>query len=495
MDKDLLIETHNISKSFPGVYALKNMDFSLEKGEIHALLGENGAGKSTFIKILAGMYQPDCGNIEVEGMDTTFKNPSESINKGISVIHQELNLASNISVAENIFLGRFPQLLFGVVKRKSMFHQSKIILEKVGLNVSPNTRVVGLSIAQQQLLEIAKALSLDAKVLIMDEPTSSLSPNEIKKLFSIMRELKSQGIGIIYVSHKLDELFEVCDSVTVLRDGEKVKTLKISETNHDELISLMVGRKVDNSYTRVSGAGNEIILQVDNISNDKLDNISFQLKKGEILGFSGLMGAGKTEIARAVFGIDQVTSGEVYIDGKKLPPRSPSKSKEFGIGFLPEDRKRDGLFLSLSVKMNMTISILNQITKSGVISKSKEIKCADEQVDALKIKTPSLVQKINNLSGGNQQKVILARWLLSNKLKVLIIDEPTRGIDVGAKFEIYHILNELAKQGVSIIAMSSEMQELFNICDRIIVLREGKITAELSKDEANQENIMKNSIY
>lgn len=494
MKDHILIETFNISKSFPGVQALKGMDFQLKEGEIHALLGENGAGKSTFIKILAGIYAPNCGSIILDGREVNLQIPADSIKKGISVIHQELNLASNISVAENIFLGRLPHKALGVVSKRTLHKEAKKLLEKVGLDVSPSTRVRSLSIAQQQLLEIAKSLSLDAKVLIMDEPTSSLSPNEIKLLFNIMRELKANGIGIIYVSHKLEELFEICDSVTVLRDGEKIKSLAIKDTCKEELINLMVGREVNNSYTRSCRASDETILKVEGLSNYKLDNISFDLKKGEILGFSGLMGAGKTEISRAIFGIDRISEGAVYIDDRKLPPGNPAKSREYGIGFVPEDRKQEGLFLPLSVKENMTVSTLSQISRYRIISRTNESKNANLQIEALKIKTPSLAQKICNLSGGNQQKVILSRWLLSKKLKVLIVDEPTRGIDVGAKFEIYNILSDLSKQGVSIIVMSSEMQELLNLCDRIIVLREGRITAELSKEEANQESIMKHSI-
>ncbi|MGI6778130.1 MAG: sugar ABC transporter ATP-binding protein [Acetivibrionales bacterium] len=493
MQNNFLVEAKNIDKSFPGVYALKKVDFSLKKGSVHALLGENGAGKSTFIKILGGIYQSDGGELFIEGKKVDINNPAEAISKGISIIHQELNLADNLSIAENIFFGRLPSKSFGVVDRKTLYNKADELLKKVGLNIGADTKVRFLSIAQQQLIEILKAISLDAKILVMDEPTSSLSPGEIEVLFNIIRELKANGIGIIYVSHKLDEIFDVCDMVTILRDGEKIKDLEVRNTNSQELISLMVGRELKSDYKREGSCitEKEEVLNVRGFSNWKLKDINFSVKKGEILGFSGLMGAGKTEIARALFGLDPLFKGEMSVGNERMEKITPQCCKKNGIGYVPEDRKSEGLFLSLGVNTNMSISTLEQYSNIGIVSKRNERKKVHEQINALKIKTPSQIQKVSNLSGGNQQKVILSRWLLSDNLKVLIIDEPTRGIDVGAKFEIYNILSSLADRGLAIIIMSSEIEELLYICDRIAVLREGRITAELDRSEACQENIMK----
>lgn len=490
----MLVRTKGITKHFPGVRALSEVDFELDRGEIHAILGENGAGKSTLIKILAGFFKPDEGTIEIEDKLISFDTPHDSITAGIGVIHQELNLALNLSIAENIYFGRLPQNRIGIVNKKKLYSDSEKILRKIGMDINPATKVRFLSIAQQQLVEIAKAISQNAKIVIMDEPTSSLSPKEIALLFDIMRELKQHGIGIIYVSHKLDELFAVCDKVTILRDGCHIKTLDIANTNEEEMIRLMVGRCVTNLVNRSNETQIDVAMKVTGLTSYKLKNISFNIHKGEIIGFSGLMGAGKTEVARAIFGLDSIENGDIEINGKSLKTGKPHLSRQNGLGFVPEDRKQDGIYAGLSVQNNMTISTLNQVSMMGKINSSKEELAVNNQIEILRIKTPSLRQKIANLSGGNQQKVILSRWLLSENLKVLIIDEPTRGIDVCAKFEIYQIMSELAQKGIAIIVMSSEMQELIGLCDRIFVLKEGQIRGEVNKLDASEETLLRYAV-
>ncbi|MBC5648894.1 sugar ABC transporter ATP-binding protein [Christensenella tenuis] len=489
----ILLRAENITKDFPGVKALDHVKFELEKGEVHALLGENGAGKSTLIKILCGVYHQDSGQIYVDDKPAEINSAKDALDLGISTIHQELNIADNLSVAENIFFGRLPNKR-GLVDRKSLVRDAKKILDRIGLQVDPQTKARFLSIAKKQMLEIGKSLSLNARVIIMDEPTSSLSPEEIDTLFDIIRELKRQQISIIYISHKLEEIFEVCDRITVLRDGQYIGTAQTGQTNKEELIKMMVGREANIDYKRNCSTCGKTILQVKELTTDKIKKVSFEVKAGEIVGFSGLMGAGKSEIARALFGLDEVRCGTVALDGKTLDKVTPICCMQQGIGYVPEDRKADGLFLNLTVGENMSVSSINQFTKGPVINKKAEMVSSQEQVAQLKIKTPSLKQKIRNLSGGNQQKAIIARWLLKSGLKLLIIDEPTRGIDVGAKFEIYTILSQLAQNGVALLVMSSEIEELTNMCDRIIVMREGRISAVLNNEEADQTSIMKYSV-
>ncbi len=495
MKSNVLLEACNISKSFPGVKALDDVSIQIERGEVHALIGENGAGKSTLIKILGGIYHHDNGKIVVDRNDVNIKSAREAINLGISIIHQELNLADNMTVAENIFFGRIPTNKLGIVKKKELEIKTKDILSRVGLNIDVDTKVRYLSIAQKQMLEIGKSLSLNARLIIMDEPTSSLSPTEIKLLFNIIRGLKNQGVSIIYISHKMEEIFEVCDRATVLRDGQLIGTINAKDTTKEQLINMMVGREVNIVYDREKSYNNETILEVKNISNEKLKDISFDVKKGEIIGFSGLMGAGKSEIARALFGIDTITSGEILLNEVKCNKLLPHLNVCQGMGYIPEDRKLDGLFLNLTVKENMSIASINSFKKGIMIKKALEKDQVMNNVEKLSIKTPSIKKKIRDLSGGNQQKVIIARWLLKKGLKLLIIDEPTRGIDVGAKFEIYEILSKLAEKGISVLVMSSEIEELLNISDRIIVLREGTITAILDGKNTGQTEIMKYSVY
>ncbi|GHU63198.1 ribose import ATP-binding protein RbsA [Clostridia bacterium] len=489
-----LIRTEGINKYFPGVHALKNIDFDLKVGEVHTLLGENGAGKSTLIKILSGLYEPEEGKIFLDDKETVFHNAKAALDSGISVIYQELNLSLNISITENIFFGRLNPNKFGFINWKELHTEAKKWMSKIGLNVSPSMKVKYLGTAQQQLLEIAKALATNAKVIIMDEPTSALSPHEIKILFDIIRDLKSKGIGIIYVSHKLDELYEIGDRVTVFRDGHKIETLNVADTTPDSLIKSMVGREIISTIDRKDESTPDFMLEVKDVSTNLVDSVSFDIKKGEIIGFSGLMGAGKTEISRALFGLDAMTAGSIVIEGTEYKQVTPELCAACGIGYVPEDRKATGLFLDLSVRDNISIATMKQLKKGPFIDFDKQAETVQRLIDRLSIKTPTQLQKTRNLSGGNQQKVILARWLLHSNLKLLIVDEPTRGIDVGAKQEIYSILDDLSKRGIAIIIMSSEMPELITMCDRILVMKLGRLNAILNKDEISQERIMEAAV-
>lgn len=487
-----ILRMEKIHKRFPGVHALKGVDFRLERGDIHALLGENGAGKSTMIKILAGIYTMDDGSITIEHNKCTIKSVHDSQKYGISVIHQELCLVPNMNVAENIFLGKEPshdKSFF--IDNKKLYSDAQKLINSLGLDIQATEKVSTLSVAQQQMVEITKALSINAKILVMDEPTSSLTQNEVEILFRTIRKLKINNVSIIYVSHKLEEIFEISDKITVLRDGNYISTKETRQTNRNELITMMVGRELTQFYLKADRKQNdEIIFEVKNIyRKGDLNNISFSLRKGEILGLAGLVGAGRTELARAIFGIDSIDSGEIYIRNIKCKIKTPRDAMKNGIAYVPEDRKQQGLFLYSSVGYNITMLVLNQFIKIVGINKNKENTIVKNYVDKLSIKTPHNKQLVNNLSGGNQQKVVLAKWLASEP-KVLILDEPTRGIDVGAKAEIYSIMSMLAKNGVSIIMISSELTEIINMCDRVLVMSNGRLTGNLSGNDVNQEQIM-----
>jgi ABC-type sugar transport system ATPase subunit len=484
-----LVEMKEIHKKFPGVHALQGVEFELQEGEIHALMGENGAGKSTLIKIIAGVYSYE-GNYRLYGNQAEIHDPIDAIKQGVSVIYQELNLVYDLSVAENIFFGRLPVSRSGRVLWKQLYEKSSELLKSVGLTVSPRKKVRFLPVAQQQLVEIAKAISLQARVLIMDEPTSALCPEEIDKLFALMAGLKKQGVGIIYVSHKLDEVFRVADRVTVFRDGAYVGTKPINELDEKKLINMMVGRELSAMLPKTTPVIGDTVFEVENLSTEKVRNITFSVKQGEIVGFSGLMGAGRTELAYALMGLDSRLSGSIRVSGKELAAHNPVKSRSMGIGLIPEDRKQDGIFPDLGVRENMSIVSLSQITKRSRISHSGEASLVGSMIEKLSIRASSMNQLIANLSGGNQQKVIVARWLMKKNLKVLIIDEPTRGIDVGAKAEIYSILDTLAHQGLAIIMMSSEMPEILGMCDRIFVMTGGRINGEFAAGEADQESLL-----
>lgn len=494
MINDYVVSVKNVCKFFPGVCALDKVDFNLLRGEIHALVGENGAGKSTLIKILSGVYTCDEGMCFIEGKNVDILSGAHGIHKDVGVIYQELNFAGYLSVAENIMFDKLP-VKYGVVQWKEAYRSAQTYMEMVGLNVSPKAKVQQLSIAQKQLIEIAKAISQNAKVIIMDEPTSALSPTEILNLFSVIKSLKEKGVSIIYISHKLDEILDISDRITVLRDGCVVDTILSADVSRDDLITMMVGRQMTELFPSRNRVGEtETLFEVRGLSTDRVENISFYVGQGEIVGFSGLMGAGRTEMANALFGIDKKSSGTVLLNGHELILDSPLSARKAGLGYVTENRKELGIFPGLTVKQNISVSSLEQYAKFGVISTAAENSDVKEMVQDLSIKTPGIQQIISKLSGGNQQKALLARWLIKKNLKVLVVDEPTRGIDVGAKLEIYKILNALSVRGLAIIIISSEMTELLGVCDRIYVMRNGRITGEHIAEKASEKELLEDAI-
>lgn len=488
---DLLLKMENIKKTFPGVIALQNVAMDLHRGEVHAIVGENGAGKSTLMKILSGIYQPDQGALYYKGQKTTINGTQEAQSLGICIIHQELNLAPHLTVAQNIFLGREPLIYGRFLDEKKLNQMAKEILESLHLDILPTTLVKNLSVSKQQMVEICKALSVKSEILIMDEPTSALSEAEIDELFRIIHKLKKEGVGIYYISHRLEELKHIVDRVSVLRDGNYIGTWDFAQLTLDEIVAKMVGRSLVDKFPPRNLKVGEKIFEVRNIVRQGvLKNISFKLHKGEILGIAGLMGAGRTELARAIFGADQKDSGRIELEGKEIHVNSPLEAIKAGIAYLSEDRKREGLALKLQVDENITLASVSSVSNLfGVISKRDEKKVSEKFVKNMRIKTPSLDQKVVNLSGGNQQKIVIAKWLCRNS-KVIIFDEPTRGIDVGAKYEVYELMNALVEQGVGVIMISSELPEIIGMSDRIIVLHEGELTGELNKSEASQERIL-----
>ena len=486
-----LLEMNDVSKRFLGVHALKGVHFDLRCGEVHALVGENGAGKSTLMKVLTGIHQPDSGEIFFEGKPYAVKNIGEAQNLGISMIHQELNMMNDLTVAQNVFIGR--ELKKGPwLDDAGMVRETQTIFDRIGIKIDPKTKLGRLTVGKQQMVEIAKAVSRDCKLLILDEPTAALTQTEIEDLFRIMGDLKAKGIGMVYISHRMDEISRISDRITVMRDGEYVGTVDTVSVTKDDIINMMIGRVVyedPKTHSEVPEDA-ETVLEVRNLSSGNLfKDVSFKLRKGEILGFSGLMGAGRTEVARAIFGADPRDGGEIFVNGKRVNIKTPEDAVKLGIGYLSEDRKRYGLLLDKSVAENTALASIDKYTKGGIIN-DRQIKAeAREENAKLRTKTPSMEQLLKNLSGGNQQKVIIARWLIKNS-DILIFDEPTRGIDVGAKSEIYTLMNQLAKQGKSIIMISSELVEILRMSDRILVMCEGRKTGELDISEANQENIM-----
>lgn len=486
-----LLQMKGISKSFPGVNALTNVQLDLHYGEVLALVGENGAGKSTLMKILTGIYEKDEGEIIFEGKPITPKNTKEAQELGISIIHQELNLMQDLTIAQNIFIGREPTTGFNFfLKEKELNERASKLFESLNINLNPETKISKLTVAKQQMVEIAKALSFNAKILIMDEPTAALTESEIETLFNIIRRLKENGVGIIYISHRMEELKVISERITVLRDGQYIDTLQTDKTDINEVVSLMVGRELFiESKKRQIQEDSVNKLEVKNLTNHYVKDINFELKKGEILGLAGLVGAGRTEVARAIFGADPIQRGEIYIDGKKVTIKQPSDAVKAGIGYLSEDRKRFGLMVNMNVSENIFISSINKYLKGPFVKESIIKKISEEYKEKLDIRTPSIFQKVNHLSGGNQQKIVIAKWLLRDS-DILIFDEPTRGIDVGAKGEIYELLDQLAAEGKSIIMISSELPEILRMSHRIIVMCEGRITGELTSEEATQEKIM-----
>ena len=490
---DLLVEMTDISKSFPGVHALDGARFELRAGEVHALVGENGAGKSTLMKVLSGIYRADAGTIRVKGAEVEINTPRAAQDMGISIIHQELNLMGHLSVAQNIFIGREPRRGVGFwLDEKALNRNAKALFEELHIHLDPRARVSGLAVAQQQMVEIAKALSFRSDVLIMDEPTAALTDTEIDELFRIIRHLREGGAGVVHISHRLEELKQISDRVTVMRDGRYIDTVNTAEVGIQEIIAMMVGRTIFEEAPELPEVPNEeVVLEVRNLNRGRvIRDVSFQLHRGEILGVAGLVGAGRTEVMRAVFGADPHDSGEILVHGEAVAIKSPDDAVGHGIGYLSEDRKRYGLALKMDVEANVVMASLAKFTgKLGWIRFKGTHAKALEHVAGLAIKTPSVGQRTKNLSGGNQQKVVIAKWLTADT-EILIFDEPTRGIDVGAKSEIYKLLNELAGQGRAIIMISSELPEILRMSHRILVMCEGRITGELTAAEATQERIM-----
>ncbi len=491
---EYLLEMKNICKSFPGVNALQGVNFQLKSGEIHALLGENGAGKSTLIKVLGGIYHPEEGQIFIDGKEVAITSVNRARENGISIIHQELVLVPHMTVAENIFLGREPMGSLGV-NRAQMSKDAQKMLDTFDLDIDADSLIADLSIAQQQLVEIVKAISFNCQILVMDEPTSSISDREVDHLFEIMRELAAKGVGIIYISHKMSELDAVCDRVTVLRDGTYVGTCVVADTPRDQLINMMVGRELNQYYTRDHVKSTDVVFKCVDIDDGKkrlkrVDHVSFEVHKGEIVGFAGLVGAGRSETMQCLFGLTKGSTGEIYIDGNKVNIKTPVDAMRSGISLVPEDRKVEGLYHLQSVRFNSTIEVLQEFINHLHVNEAREEEITQEFIDKMNTKTPSQFQTVSNLSGGNQQKVMIGRWLATSP-KLLILDEPTRGVDVGAKAEIYEIMNSLTKQGVSIIMISSELPEIINMADRVYVMCEGKITGCIDYENLSQEAIMK----
>lgn len=488
MNNNYILELRDIVKKFGGVTALSNVHLEIKKGEIHALCGENGAGKSTLMKIIAGAQKATSGEIIFEGNKVEFNSTKDAQNLGISMIYQEFNLVSNLTVAENIFLGKLP-IKMGMVDWTKLFNDSQTILDTVGLKISSKTKIAKLSVAQMQMVEIAKCLSVNSKIIIMDEPTAALTNEEIDTLFKIIKELVAKSISIIYISHRMDEIFSISDSITVFRDGKHVKLLQTKDTNYDEIVSLMVGQNIENLYPNRNGVKEDKVFEVKGIIGQAVNDVSFTLNKSEILAIYGLMGSGNIELSKMIYGATKKTSGEIIINEKKLKKSSPLNSIREGIGLVPDDRKREGLVLIRSIKENISLASLNKITKFGVIKKVLEKHTITNSVDAMKIKISSQKQIAGNLSGGNQQKVVLSK-ILRNSPDVLILDEPTRGVDVGAKTEIYQIMNMITHKGKSIILISSDLPEVIGMADRILIMREGEIVKQVMKQDATQESVL-----
>lgn len=483
------IEMRNISKSFGNNKVLEKIDLDLQSGQVHALMGENGAGKSTLMNILTGLFPATKGTITIDGKEMSFANPQEAEEFGISFIHQEMNTWSDMTVLENLFLGREIKNSFGLLNQKAMKEKANQAFERLGVSIPLNAEIGKLSVGQQQMIEIAKSLLSEVSILIMDEPTAALTDRETESLFSIINSLKAQGVGIVYISHRMEEIFRITDLITVMRDGLVVDTTPTNETTSDELVKKMVGRELEDYYPDKTAKIGEVAFEVSHLSGNDFEDVSFQVRKGEILGFSGLMGAGRTEVMRAIFGIDALKSGQIKIDGQEVSIANPVQAIEKGIGFLTENRKDEGLILDFSIKDNMTLPSTRDFSKHGFFDDKTSTEFVNQLIERLRVKSGTPKLPVGNLSGGNQQKVVLAKWI-GIAPKILILDEPTRGVDVGAKREIYQLMNELAERGVPIIMVSSDLPEILGVSDRIIVMHEGRISGELSQSEANQELVM-----
>lgn len=483
------IEMRNISKSFGNNKVLEKIDLDLQSGQVHALMGENGAGKSTLMNILTGLFPATKGTITIDGKEMSFANPQEAEEFGISFIHQEMNTWSDMTVLENLFLGREIKNSFGLLNQKAMKEKANQAFERLGVSIPLNAEIGKLSVGQQQMIEIAKSLLSEVSILIMDEPTAALTDRETESLFSIINSLKAQGVGIVYISHRMEEIFRITDLITVMRDGLVVDTTPTNETTSDELVKKMVGRELEDYYPDKTAKIGEVAFEVSHLSGNDFEDVSFQVRKGEILGFSGLMGAGRTEVMRAIFGIDALKSGQIKIDGQEVSIANPVQAIEKGIGFLTENRKDEGLILDFSIKDNMTLPSTRDFSRHGFFDDKTSTEFVNQLIERLRVKSGTPKLPVGNLSGGNQQKVVLAKWI-GIAPRILILDEPTRGVDVGAKREIYQLMNELAERGVPIIMVSSDLPEILGVSDRIIVMHEGRISGELSQSEANQELVM-----
>jgi len=480
-----------ISKRYPGVVALDNVSFEVLPGEVHALCGENGAGKSTLMKILAGAVARDTGDIRLNGEPLSLHTPQDAMGRGINIIYQEFNLVPHLSAAENIYLGREPAAAVpGFINFKKLYGDAQTVMDSLGVPVDVRTEVSRLSVAQQQMVEIAKATSRNSVIIAMDEPSATLTDHELQNLFTLIRKLKTQGVGIIYISHRMEEIFDICDRVTVMRDGQYVATKRIEDTSRDEVIKMMVGRELKESIPKRPAPLGEPLLEVRGLTRRGVfEDITFTVRRGEVVGLGGLVGAGRTEVARAIFGADAIDAGEIRFNGKPVHPRSPREAIGLGIGLVPEDRKSLGLILNMVVRENTTLANLDLLTMLGFVNQKKEREVAEKYTKDLRVRTPSIEQEVRNLSGGNQQKVVLAKWLFTDS-QLLIFDEPTRGIDVGSKVEIYELMNELAAQGKGILMITSELPELLGMSDRVLVMHEGRLAGELPRAEATQEKVM-----
>jgi len=486
-----LVEMRGISKYYPGVVALDNVDFSLARGEVHALVGENGAGKSTLMKILAGAESKSRGEILLDGEPVTIDSPHRAMDLGISIIYQEFNLVPHLSAAENIFLGREPTRLFpGWVDFGKVYGESRRLMDSLGMRLDVRAEVRSLSVAQQQMVEIAKATSRQSRLIVMDEPSATLTDHELTNLFSLIRSLRERGVSVIYISHRLEEIFAIADRVTVFRDGRHIATRPIGELDRDEIIRMMVGRELKESIPKQPAEPGEVVLEARGLTRaGAFRDVSFSVRRGEVVGLGGLVGAGRTEVARAIFGADPLDAGEIRLEGRPVRVHSPRDAISLGIGLVPEDRKLLGLVLGMAVRENVTLANLAAVAPGGFINPARERAIAEKYIHDLMIRTPSGEQTVRNLSGGNQQKVVLAKWLFTDS-KFLIFDEPTRGIDVGSKVEIYQLMNALTAQGVAILMISSELPELLGMSDRILVMHEGRLAGELPRAEATQERVM-----
>ena len=488
MEKDTILSVHKLVKSYSGVTVLKGVDIDFRRGEVHALVGENGAGKSTLIKSISGAIRPDSGVINIDGEEFAHLEPLQAIEKGVGVIYQELNLVPPLSVAENIFLGH-PILNGILLDKKEMARQSREIFDRFGLSIDPNEKVSNLTVAYMQLVEIAKSISRKAKVIVMDEPTGPLTLAETEILMKLIAQLKESGITIIYISHRLEEIFAISDRVTVMRDGEKIATLNTADTNRQDLIALMVGRKMEEVYPKHNSELGEVALELDHVYGNGDRDISFQVRQGEIVGLAGLVGAGRTELAQVIFGAAKLEKGEIRVFGEKVNITSPSVAIDYGIGLIPEDRKIHGLLQEYAIGWNISLPIVKRLSKATILDRKKENETISKYMGALRVKATGPRQKVKFLSGGNQQKIVVSKWLATES-RILIFDEPTRGIDVGTKQEIYRLMNELAEQGMAILMISSDMEELLGMADRLVVLYEGEQTGEIARKDYTQDRVL-----